>query len=232
MTGYLVYDRQGAKVNHRYIGMHMDEGGKLGIKIVLLIREDLVLGVDGLGNRYVLHKNMPLEKPDFIIVRTIDPFFSRHIEGMGWSLFNNSFVSEQCNDKRKTYEYLASYHIPMIPSVFANYKEISSCLNRSHLNHVFKAVDGHGGKQVFLFDGKNGEEIKRGMEHSDFVIQPLYGNQKQDLRVYVIGKEIIAAILRTAVDGFKSNFSLGGKVEVYHLNEKEKKTYQSNYWSI
>ena len=38
----------------------------------------------------------------------------------------------------------------------------------------------------------------------------------------MIGKEIIAAVLRTAKEGFKSNFSLGGEVRLYELSEEEK----------
>jgi gamma-F420-2:alpha-L-glutamate ligase len=55
------------------------------------------------------------------------------------------------------------------------------------------------------------------------VVQPFTGRRHQDLRVYVIGKEIIAAVLRTAKEGFRSNFSLGGEVRLYELSEEEKK---------
>jgi glutathione synthase/RimK-type ligase-like ATP-grasp enzyme len=60
-----------------------------------------------------------------------------------------------------------------------------------------------------------------GVGGSDFVLQPLTGNKHQDLRVYVLGTEIIAAVLRTAKEGFKSNFSLGGEVRLYELSEEE-----------
>ena len=54
------------------------------------------------------------------------------------------------------------------------------------------------------------------------VLQKLTGRAHQDVRVYVIGKEIIAAVCRTATSGFKSNYSLGGSVELYTLSEKQK----------
>ena len=37
----------------------------------------------------------------------------------------------------------------------------------------------------------------------------------------MIGTEIIAAVLRTAKEGFKSNFSLGGEVSLYELSDSE-----------
>ena len=39
--------------------------------------------------------------------------------------------------------------------------------------------------------------------------------------MYVIGNQIITAVLRTAISGFKSNFSLGGEVKEYKLSTKE-----------
>ena len=65
------------------------------------------------------------------------------------------------------------------------------------------------------------KEILASLNNTDIVIQPVIGDKKQDLRVYVIGKTIIAAILRTAKDGFKSNYSLGGDVINYHLSDQE-----------
>jgi glutathione synthase/RimK-type ligase-like ATP-grasp enzyme len=53
------------------------------------------------------------------------------------------------------------------------------------------------------------------------VVQPLIGSRHQDLRVYVIGNKIQAAVLRTAKEGFKSNYSLGGEVSLYFLSEQE-----------
>ena len=40
--------------------------------------------------------------------------------------------------------------------------------------------------------------------------------------MYVIGKKIVAAVKRTPKEGFKSNFSLGGKVEPFELSETQR----------
>lgn len=85
---------------------------------------------------------------------------------------------------------------------------------------VVKSVSGHGGTEVFLVENQEFDPRMLTIE-SDFVIQPLVGNKHQDLRVYVLGKEILACVLRTAKEGFKSNFSLGGNVELYQLTEEQ-----------
>jgi gamma-F420-2:alpha-L-glutamate ligase len=130
----------------------------------------------------------------------------------------------------------------MVDSSFYRNSQVSEALTMLQNETVIKAVDGHGGSQVFLINERqnnnpeegietldySGEEmdgvrqyILNGIGSSDVVIQPFTGSRCQDLRVYVIGKEIIAAVLRTAASGFKSNYSLGGEVRLYELSEQE-----------
>jgi gamma-F420-2:alpha-L-glutamate ligase len=117
----------------------------------------------------------------------------------------------------------------MVDTSFYKNEQLLKLLEEEKKVFVIKAVDGHGGSQVFLTgDEKNGipatdlkREILSGIGSSDFVKQPLVGSRHQDLRVYVIGTEIIAAVLRTAREGFKSNFSLGGEVRLYELSREE-----------
>jgi gamma-F420-2:alpha-L-glutamate ligase len=147
---------------------------------------------------------------------------------MGVRVFNNSFVSELCNDKAKTYQYLAKTGIKMVDSSFHRNQQIKEAFEVVKQPTVIKTVDGHGGSQVFLVEPedirKEGlvNEIIKSLGSSDVVVQPLTGSRHQDLRVYVIGKEIIACVLRTAKEGFKSNFSLGGEVRLYELSEAER----------
>lgn len=220
MKGWLIYDRAGAKRNESYISMHFEEAKPLGIELELKYVEDFTFGVCK-GERFLLYKEKKEEKPAFVICRTIHPFFSKHLEDMGFLLFNNAKVSEICNDKAKTYAYLADKGIPMIDSVFWRNETAERELKKMPDNIVVKAVDGHGGTQVFLKQDGNAEEILKGIGTSDVVVQPLVGTSHQDVRVYVIGEEIIAAVCRTAKDGFKSNYSLGGKVELYRLKPSQ-----------
>src|SRR5690625_6839454 len=43
----------------------------------------------------------------------------------------------------------------------------------------------------------------------------------KDLRVFVIGKQIIAAVLRVNNNDFRANFKLGGSAFLYHLTIDE-----------
>lgn len=290
MTAWIIYFQEAAVYNSRYIQFHIEEGRKLGIDVKLILVEDLEFGVRK-DQWFIRVKNREVEAPDFAICRAIYPLLSRQLECMGIRVFNNSFVSEICNDKARTYQYLAKTGIRMVDSSFYRNLQITNILKEVKGQAVIKAVDGHGGSQVFLIDHvqeaannlaeaktssdgavdisdeatdfkedatdftdkstdftedaidfteeatdftdekvetsdkaiwPSDEHIIKGLGTSDVVLQPLTGSRHQDLRVYVIGKDIIAGVLRTAKEGFKSNFSLGGSVSLYELSVEER----------
>lgn len=223
MTGWLIYNMADAKRNEGYIRLYFEEGRRLGIHFQLILVEKLHFGIRDSQNFITYDKDF-MEKPEFAICRTIYPLLSKQLEIMGIPLFNNSMVAEICNDKAKTYQYLAGKGIPLIPTEFCKNEYLMQRIVKQKDQTVIKAVDGHGGSQVFLkHNEEESDKIVKGMQSSDAVFQPLTGRSHEDVRVYVIGKEIIAAICRKARSGFKSNYSLGGEVKPYHLQESEMK---------
>ncbi len=253
LRAWIIYGQKEAEKNCHYIDLYKKEGKKRGITFELLLTERLTLGSDGTGC-YLLYDRKRLENPDFAIVRTIYPLLSFHLEEMGIPIYNNSMVASICNDKARTCQFLAARGIPCIPTVFCRHTEVENRLYRKaeeednldrdigiHLTKdlsetVVKTVDGHGGSQVFLASDQDGVLTKSG--YSDFVIQPKVQGKGQDIRVYVIGNEIIAAVCRTvqkkrkgsadssssfgAAEDFRANFSLGGKVSLYTLSQAER----------
>ncbi|MDY0396883.1 hypothetical protein RWE15_24520 [Virgibacillus halophilus] len=49
----------------------------------------------------------------------------------------------------------------------------------------------------------------------------------RDIRVFVVGKKIIGAVLRKSDNDFRANFTLGGTAEWYELSQSEKETIQT-----
>jgi gamma-F420-2:alpha-L-glutamate ligase len=247
MVAWIIYNQESAYYNRQYIQFYIEEGAKLGIDIRLILVEKLEFGVKD-NHWFIKHQGRDTELPDFAICRAIYPLLSKHLELMGIHVFNNSFISEICNDKARTCQYLAKTGIRMVDTSFYQNNQLRDVLSKVEADTVIKAVDGHGGSQVFLAEPSDDRKyshitfsnertpqntdkaiisdkylpIIEGIRSSNLVVQPLTGSKHQDLRVYVIGKEIIAAVLRTAREGFKSNFSLGGEVRLYELTEKEK----------
>ena len=195
MNCWLVYNKADVKRNSAYIDMYFCECKKMGIDIKLVYEDELVL---------------EKEKPDFCIFRAINPHMTKMLENNGILTFNNSKVAEICNDKRRTYDYMSDAKIDIM--------EIYSYENMK-FPCVVKSAWGRGGTEVFLV--KNKEEYDK-IRMSDKVIQKLSNNPGRDLRVYVIGKKIIASILRSSDKDFRSNYSLGGRADIYELSHDEK----------
>lgn len=225
MRGWICYNRQDAIRNSRYIDFHIKEGKKLGMEIELIYIEELSFGVTSKG-LYVTYEGKEVTHPDFAIVRMNYPLLSRQLEQMNIPVYNNSKVAAICNDKALTYQYVASSGVSMVPSRFVHRLFLDS-LESEQRPFVVKSVSGHGGSQVFLVTEDTTKEELEGIKEklSDHVVvQPLIKGKGQDLRVYVIGNKVIGAVLRTAKEGFKSNFSLGGNARFYELNQQEKET--------
>lgn len=212
-TAWLIYDEEGAARNRDYIALHYETGLRYGIQFQLKMAGELY-------DRRI--QENPDVKPDFAIVRTIHPALSRKLEQAGIPIFNNSFVAEICNDKGKTIAYIQKNStIPVIATEAFTNKELSKELLHEYPGFVIKAVDGHGGRQVFRTE-EDFAAIRNGMGNSDFIVQPFVRGPGKDIRVYVIGDEVVGAVERTSPDGFKSNFSLGGAVRSYTLSDEER----------
>lgn len=226
MDVWLVYREEDSKKNAWYIEQYQLFAAKYNLNISLILTESLTLLCDERGNQ-VLVNGQELAKPKLAIVRTIDPYLSKHLELSGIHVVNSSIISEICNHKARTYQEIAKLKLPMIPTLFCRRDSLHDVMEKRIEKTVIKTVDGHGGQEVFLLDPALGNmqpvlnEILS-KTSSDFVIQPLIGKHHQDLRVYVLGKEILAAVLRTSRSEFKANFSLGGEVKEYHLSEDQK----------
>jgi len=240
---WLVYRKEDAIRNKAYIEMYQRYAPEYGMECELIYVEDLIYGVrngkpylslsgfgadkaeDSCFAEFEKGENTVSDMPDFAIVRTILPSLNKQLELLGIPCLNNYQVSSICNDKAECYRYLSGKGIPMPDTVFVANKEIGGYLERCPVGTVLKAVDGHGGSQVCLYDG-NAEEILHIMGRSDMVAQERVGNRNSDLRVYVIGRKILASVLRESNEGFRANFSLGGSVSLYSLKEAEQELVQ------
>ncbi len=222
MTLWLIYQSNDVKKNEWYINQYLQLGKEVGLEIELVLTNELTM-ICKEGTFILLRNNQQVELPRAAIIRAIEPKLSRFLESMGIRVFNRAIISEICNDKARTYQEIVPLHIPMIPTICCKHNDFGQVLEHIELPAVVKTVDGHGGQEVFLIhtiDTLVNEIIDT--TTSDYVVQPLVGMRHQDLRVYVLGNNILSAILRTSSDGFKANYSLGGTVQEYELKEVER----------
>lgn len=216
---WLLYNAADVKKNQAYIQMHREECAKRDISMELIVTQDLSFVIQNYETK-LWYKNQ-VKLPDVAICRDRDWQITKHLEQLGVKVFNNSSVAHICNDKGLTHQYLADKGIPMMDTCICTKQTYNETFSYPI---VVKSCNGHGGNEVLLVKDK--EELLQAYENiaSDkIVVQKVASDKGKDLRVYVIGKEIIACILRESDTDFRSNFSLGGRTSVYNLKDDERK---------
>lgn len=141
--------------------------------------------------------------PDFVINRTNNYITAEKFEQAGVRVFNPSSLSYLANNKQRCYEFMAENGIEIMP------------VNYTGVPCVKKAVNGKGGTQVYWLDKK--EKAEKG-----FVYQKPASDLGRDLRVWLLGGNIVCSVLRESNSDFRSNYCLGGKATVYDLSAEER----------
>lgn len=222
MKGLLVYRRADYLINKSYAKMLVQYGLEEGLEIEVACYEDLRLGVDEKG-LWIKHKKALIDKIDFIINRSRESILSKHLELIGIPVFNSYEVTHLANHKGRTHQFVSALGIPSVKTVFF-YPEIMEISDvEFEYPFVVKAPDGHGGKEVFCVQEE--KEFNQLMDQhikSEWIIQEMCDHVGEDVRVFVIGNEIIGAIRRFSTTDFRANYCLGGQIEWYTLSEQEK----------
>lgn len=210
MNGWLIYDDAGYARNQWFIKRMLDAASDRGLSLAFVRAEELTAGVRQ-GRAFVARAGRE-EFPSYAICRTIDPKLSDVLEKVGTRVFNSAEVSRVCNDKALTYETFSCEGVPMPTTVFYR----ASRFEESGVGYpaVFKSPDGHGGSEVFLVENK--KEVLTAIQKTqskEFLLQKVV-QKGVDVRVYLLNGEIVAAVKRTSKTDFRSNYSLGGSVEL------------------
>jgi len=144
------------------------------------------------------------------------------LESLGFLVFNNAYLSQIANDKEKTLCLAKAHNIPVPETCFATKKTAIELARKLSFPLVIKPLDGHGGADVFML--QNEAELAAlipGYEHARFLLQRPVSELGKDLRVYVVGNRIIAGMLRSRADDFRSNYCLGGTASRYDFSAEE-----------
>lgn len=138
----------------------------------------------------------------YVINRTNDYTVAQRFESRGIRVFNPSALSKIANDKQLCYDFMQKNGIDIMPTRY------------STAPFVKKPRNGHGGEGVVICNSA--------LEYDEnFVCQKLASDLGKDLRVWVIGNQIVTSILRQSESDFRSNYCLGGKATPYALNDDE-----------
>lgn len=214
MIGWLIYHRTDAKRNAAFIDWFLTESKRLAIDLQLVYTDELQVGLEQ-GQVRIHRKNA-----DFAIVRTIDPLLTAQLEQAGIVCFNNAETAALANDKIKTHMELAKLEIPMVDMYFQTHTPLLQA--PLAFPFVWKTAHGRGGKEVHLVETEDQyQALQQQYGNHPIVMQELAPTSGKDVRVFVIGKNVIAAVLRSSEQDFRANYSLGGNAAFYSLNTQE-----------
>ena len=198
ISGLIIYSSVDQKKNTWFIEKCIQSFKDKGVSLIYQDERDV--------EKYIKNNSV-----SFAIYRGRDYKIVQRLEEQGIRCFNNHFTNKIANNKLLSYQFLSSTNIPVIPS-FSSFEEAGS------FPIVMKSVDGHGGNEVFLINSKKeAETIKE--KNKQYVYQKYYPNCG-DVRLYVLDKKVIGAVLRKNNNDFRSNYSLGGAVKTYKPSKR------------
>lgn len=220
--GWIVYADGDSSLNPHYIDLYRNACKKRGITVKLGIYDQSQnLLSKGLSSCRLEDGSAGV--PEFVVNRTRDYHFAEWLEQAGIRVFNRPFITKIGNDKAEAYRYMQQRNIPVMPTLYGTQTP------PKWYPAVVKSCDGHGGTEVFLIRDhtewlkwkeqhikKNNQTVKQ------YVIQQAASSAGKDIRIYVVGNKIKAAVLRTSQTDFRSNYCLGGNVQMYNLSSKER----------
>ena len=198
---WILYYMEDLKKNRRFVDIITNKLKEKNIltKVILLDNENI-------------EEQLKKSIPDIVVNRSRNYVVAEWLEQKGVKVLNNSFVTKCANDKLSTYRFLKG-QIDFMPLLEDGWEY--PC--------VIKSRNGHGGNQVYLVhDETEKDKAVRQLDGEKYISQRFCNEPGKDLRVYVVGGEIVLAMLRQSKEGFKSNYSLGGSAEKYILSEEEK----------
>ena len=152
----------------------------------------------------------------------------RQFEMMGVYTSNASDAVLRSRDKLRSLQLLARKGIALPITVFGDYPDDTVDLLRmlGDPPHVIKLNEGTQGQGVLLAEKRSASqgmiEAFRGL-YANFLVQEFIGEAMGgDLRCFVVGKRVVAAMQRQAPEGdFRANLHRGGKATPVRLSKAE-----------
>lgn len=153
----------------------------------------------------------------------------RHMETMGMYALNESIAIARSRDKFRSLQLLARKGIPMPLTSFAQSPDNTEDLIRmvGGAPVVIKLLEGTQGKGVILADSQQSAKsiinAFKGMGENILVQEFIKESHGTDIRCFVIGDKVVAAIKRQAKEGdFRANVHQGGKAMKVKLSPQER----------
>jgi len=198
---FIVYEKTDALKNMAFIEQLIEAGKKYALDLQLALTNDFSV------SELVAH----CQNAQFVFYRARNCDYVTSLEQANIPVVNSSHVNALANNKYMTLQFARTLGIPTVP-LFTEPEQYEYPL-------VFKTVDGHGGEEVVLCqDNADLCVCQKQYEDRLTLVQPYIESNATDVRVWVLGNQVIGAVKRQGKKDFRSNLTLGGTIERYELN--------------
>lgn len=200
---------------------------KKDIDLELFSNDALLVSSDGLDLSFSKR-----EMPDFVLFMDKDIRLAQAMEQKGLRVFNSSKAIEICDDKSLTMLAVAGHKIKtpktmLSPKTFCGvgYSNTDFLTEVGHslgFPMVVKNCFGSFGLQVFL--AKSQHELVKIVKEGEgpFLFQEFISSSYgRDLRINVVGNEVVASVMRINENDFRANVTNGGKMFPYEPTSDE-----------
>lgn len=171
--------------------------------------------------------------PDFVVFLDKDIVLATYLKPLGIPVFNDPEVIERCDNKTKQAIRLALDGVPMprtivAPKVYPNFTIRDSgyyerVLQKLGLPMIIKEARGSFGMNVYLIETEEQfYEKTEALRGIDYLFQEFIASSRgRDIRVNVVGEQVVAAMYRHSETDFRANITNGGKAEIVELTDAQ-----------
>lgn len=231
MAGYVIYNGFWNAVPPDPAQRMVAAAARHGVELSVFPNTSLLMSVDPL--RVTRADGVALTADDFVLFWDKDTRLAKVLESVGVRVYNPAQSIEICDDKSATHRVLSAAGIPQPETLLApmTYTEITPSIEpflnaaaeRLGFPLVVKECYGSFGDQVSLVHTM--EELRArayAMGSRPFLLQRFVREAAgEDVRLYVVGDRVAAAMRRRSNGDFRANLRQGGTAQPYEPTAAE-----------
>jgi gamma-F420-2:alpha-L-glutamate ligase len=225
MYGWMIYPKEtlNNKFGNNAFGWMKESASKNGISVDIVFSDDLFIS-NANGKTEFIYMGKALSFPDFVIMRDYNYTISIQLENLGIRVVNSTLSMFNSRNKAVTAQLLAKNKVTTPKYLFSkekNYEFINNYFGKKKF--VMKENEGSQGKGVYLIENEEDYNNVYKTSQEYFYQEYIEFSYGRDIRAYVLGDRILGCVKRISDTSFKSNYSLGGRVEKYEMSDTIKK---------
>ena len=196
---------------------------KNGICIDIVFSDELII-LNNNNKTEFIYRDKSLKFPDFVIMRDYNYTISIQLENLGIRVINSTLSMFNSRSKAVTAQLLVKNNVSTPKFLFTKEKNYEFIHNYFYnRKFVMKENEGSQGKGVYLIeDEEEYNNVYYKINDEYFCQEFIEFSYGMDIRVYVLGDKVLGCVKRISDSSFKSNYSLGGRVEKYELTDSIK----------